>query len=224
MKKLILQHWTGEMNELSDRSSANISKYAKRIGADYKLLRGNVFHPTLSPPCQKLYMLDEVFDEYDMVVMLDADMFIRKGMNEDVFEDVEGIGRHTEIQDRLMLSMKRKHNKLTNPEYPYWGGSIYRLDRNLRQRLRAHIKEEELLPFSGNFEDEGIMHRLATLAQFEITENTYLPGNHWNRGSFEEGVELAAIIHIRTKITPTGPKRTKIENYRDLVQRGIIEE
>ena len=224
MKNIILQHWTGEMNELGELSSANISKYAEKIGADYKLLRGNVFRENLSSPCQKIYMLDEAFDEYDIVVMLDMDMFVRNGMEEDVFKDVEGIGRHTDIQDRLVKSLQRRFRNMGDPKYPYWGGSIYRIDRETRQELRKHINDDEIIHFSNNFEDEGIMHRLAVLSQMKRTASTYLPGNHWNCGSFESGVEKSAIIHIRTKVTPTGPKRAKIENYRALVKRGLIAE
>ena len=225
MKKIILQHWSGHLNELAKLSSANISRYADKIGADYELLLGNVFREKLCPPMQKLYMLDERFDEYDMVVMLDTDMFTRKGMEEDVFEDVEGIGRHTEIHDRLIICLHRRHPDITNPNGIYWGGSIYRLDRELLQLLRIHIDDKELIQFknTGYFQDEGAMHRLAMLAKIEKNEKTYLPGNHWNCGSFETGVEHSAIIHIRTKIAPGGPKRAKIENYRDLVSKGLIE-
>ena len=75
---------------------------------------------------------------------------------------------------------------------------------------------------SGNYEDEGIMHRLATLAKLPKTK---LSGEHkWCHCSYREGIENAAFIHIRTKITPSGPKRDKIVNYRDLVHRGLIEE
>ena len=228
MKNIILQHWSGGMIELTELSSTNIAKYAKKIGADYKLLRGDVFRPhlKLSAPCHKLHMLDKVFDEYDMVVMLDADMFTRKGMEENVFTDVVGIGRHTEVQDRLVRSLVNKFPKLGNLNYPFWGGSIYRLDLELRQQLRNYIRDEEIINFSRNvsyYQDEGIMHRLAVLAEVAM-ENAYLPGNHWNCGSFETGVENSAIIHIRTKVAPNGPKKPKIENYRDLVKRGLIEE
>ena len=225
MKNIILQHWTGNMNDLGERSSANISKYAALLNADYRLLRGNVFRENLGAPCQKVYMLDKEFDEYDIVVMVDMDMFTRTNMTENVFTDVEGIGRHTTIQDKLVRALHRRFPHLGNPKYPYWGGSIYRLDRKTRQQLRKHIKDDEIINFSDtkNYVDEGIMHRLAVLAKLEITKKTYLPGNHWNCGSFEKGVETAALIHIRTKVTPQGPKRAKLENYRDLVQQGLIE-
>ena len=224
MKNIILQHWAGEMDELGTRSSANIAKYAKKLGADYKLLRGNVFRENLSAPMQKLYMLNEIFDSYDVVVMLDIDVFTRKGMEDDIFKDETAVGMVTPCQERLHKSLLRIRPKLTSPNHPYWGGSIYRLEKDLRQRLRAYFNDEDMKQFTGqgNFEDEGTMHRLATLAN---VEKSRLSGvNKWSHGSFETGIEKAAIIHIRTKVTPTGPKRDKIINYRDLVTRGIIEE
>ena len=78
MKNILLQHWAGDMDELTRLSVSNISKYAKHCDAEYRLLEGMLFNPKLSPQCQKLFMLDPLFDEYDMVVMVDADMFTRK--------------------------------------------------------------------------------------------------------------------------------------------------
>lgn len=223
MKNIILQHWTGELNELVKLSSSNILKYAKKVGAEYKFLRGNIFRPNLAPPCQKLYMLDEVFDEYDIVVMLDPDMFTRKGMEENIFdENIQGIGMFTDFQAGLFKTLQRKYPHLTSPDYPYWGGAIYKLSRKLRQTLRVHIRDNEMKQFSGGFNDEGIMHRLSMLAKIEKTK---LPGGRkWCHGSYEDGIETAAMIHIRTKVGPRGPKRPKIENYRALVKKGLIEE
>lgn len=227
MKNIILQHWTGEMNELGTLSSANISRYADKIGADYKLLRGDVFRENLKtpwPPVQKLHMLDEEFDDYDMVVMLDIDMFTRKGMEENIFEDVKGVGLHEEVQKRLLKHVQQTKPKLSNPNAPWWGGAVYRLDKNIRKKLRVVINDNEIGNFCGrgNYGDEGLMHRLADLAKINPT-GTYFPDNHWCFCSYREGIEAAALIHVRTKIKPEGPKRTKIENYRDLVLRGLIE-
>jgi len=221
MKKIILQHWKGEMDELCTLSFANISKYAEKVGADYELLRGDVFNPTMTSPCQKLHMLDERFDEYDMVVMLDADMFTRKGMEEDVFNDLTGIGRHQATQTRLANNLKRLFPDLGDLNYPYWGGAIYRLDKETRQKLRKHINMDELMRFNNRFYDEGMMHRLAVLAKIE---KSYVPGNRWDCGSYEDGVETSAMIHIRKKVGPKGPKQDKMINYTNLVNRGIIEE
>ena len=226
MKNIILQHWSGELNQLTKLSSTNISKYAAKIGADYKLLRGEVFRTNLKiphPPLQKLHMLDEVFDEYDMVVMLDADMFTRKGMNDDIFKDGNGIGVHTVVQERLVKHLCRVMPTIANTEFCYWGGSIYRLNRKERQKLRAGIKEDEIHLFCkrANHGDEGLMHALAVRAKIK---DKYIPDTHWNYPSFWEDVGSSGIIHIRTKYNMAGKKRPKMENYKKLVEDGIIEE
>ena len=224
MKNIILQHWTGDLNELTNLSVANIEKYAEKVGADYEFVRGNAFREHLSPPCQKICMLNEKYDEYDNVVMLDPDMFTRNGMEDNIFdENITGIGKVTPIQERLLLGLRRRHGNLIDVNSPYWGGAVRKIDRRTRQLLRSHINEEELKRFSGQGrgEDEGIMHRLAALAKLPKTQ---LPGeNMWSCGSFEHNVSTAALIHIRTKIGPKGPKRTKMENYRGLVEDGLID-
>lgn len=223
MKNIILQHWTGEMNELGELSAKNIEKYAHKLGAEYRLLRGNIFRPERTPQTQKLYMLNKEFDPYDIVVMMDMDMFTRKGMEENIFEDIKGVGMFTEFQVDIRKRRHEKLPKLTNLKYAFWGGAVYRLERDIRQRLRVHINEDEMVQINntrGN--DEAIMHRLATLAK--ITDQA-LPGDYkWCHCSYRKGIENAALIHIRTKITPSGPKKTKIENYRTLVEKGLIEE
>lgn len=218
MKGVILQHWSGEMNELGRLSSANISAYAERLGVDYQLLRGAVFRPGLSAPCQKLHMLDEVFDPYDIVVMVDADMFAVRGLTESIF-DVEGTGLFSTHTESIFSRCRERHPQLTDKQYAYWGGAIYRLPRGLRIALRAKIVESELQAFSGNFEDEGIMHRLATLARVKQDK---IP-QRWCQCSYLPNPERAAMIHIRTKVTPTGPKAPKIDNYGRLRGMGVIE-
>ena len=200
----------------------NIKAYAEICGAEYRLVRGNVFNVNLKPECQKVYMLDKEFDEYDTVVMVDMDMFIRKGMTKNIFTDTRGIGRHFKVQPILRAGLARRLPRLCNPKYPYWGGSIYRMERDLRVRLRKHIIPFNMISFNNNCVDEGIMHHLATMEKLEENENTYLDRQQWNYSSFDEGVDDAYIIHIRTKIKAGGPKRRKIENYKALVERGLI--
>ena len=71
------------------------------------------------------------------------------------------------------------------------------------------------------FEDEGIMH---TLANFEglTNQEKYILDKKWCQCSFLPNPEKAGFIHIRTKITPTGPKREKIKNYQELVDKKIL--
>ena len=226
MKKIILQHWTGKLGELEVLSKESIQEYAKFCGADYELLQGNIFRKNLSTPCQKLIMLDKQFDEYDIVVMMDIDMFTRKGLTKNIFTDDVGIGRHYGIQEHLVKQLHRKFPLLGNPAYPYWGGSIYRLEKEIRQRLREEIVESEINQFHNNYEDEGIMHRLAVRSNLKVGPNTYLEKDLWNMSSFEENVEEARIVHIRRKMKNTpgrpSPKQDKILNYRIMKERGII--
>lgn len=222
MKNIILQHWTGSLGELELLSMQNIMAYAEFCGAEHRLLQGDVFKPGLSAPCQKIHMLNEQFDEYDYVVMMDIDMFTRKGMTKNIFTYEKGMGRHHGIQKTLVEKLHQRFPMLGDPKYPYWGGSIYKLPREIRQRLRRHLQDHEVVQFSNNFEDEGIMHRLAVLEQLPVDEYTYMDRQQWNHSSFDSGVEDANIIHIRPKSAVGGPKRPKIENYRELVKRGII--
>tara|TARA_B100002019_G_scaffold59522_2_gene51023 strand:- start:544 stop:1212 length:669 start_codon:yes stop_codon:yes gene_type:complete len=222
MKKIILQHWTGELGELENLSSANIQKYAKFCGADYKLLRGSVFNRGVSTQSQKMHMLSEEFDDYDVVVMMDIDMFVRKGCTANIFTDETGMGRHYNIQETLVKKLAAKWPLLCNADYPYWGGSCYRLEKDIRQEFRKHLHIHEMIQFNGTYNDEGIMHRCAVLADFKVKPGIYFDRQQWNYSSFEETVDEAYIIHIRPKVKLGGPKAPKIENYRALVKRNLI--
>lgn len=222
MKKIILQHWNGKLGELEKLSSENIQAYAKFCGADYRLLKGPVFNSKLSPQSQKMYMLSEELDEYDVVVMLDIDMFTRKGMTANIFTDEKGMGRHYNIQETLVKKLAIKFPFLCDTNYPYWGGSCYRLEKDIRKEFRKHLHLHEMTQFNGNYNDEGIMHRCAVLADFKPKPDIYFDRQQWNYSSFDEGVENANIIHIRPKRVQGGQKYPKIENYRHLVDRGLI--
>jgi hypothetical protein len=215
---IILQHWAGEMSELGLLSSLNIADYAARVGAEYRLLRGNVFRQHLTAPCQKLYMLDAAFDDYDMVVMLDMDMFAVTGLTENVFLDVSGAGLFSDYTKTVFRRCIATHPDVTDSRYAYWGGAIYRLTLELRRRLRAQIVEAELDQFDNTFKDEGIMHRLAVRAR---VPQDRIP-DRWCQCSYLPNPESAAMIHIRTKVTPAGPKVAKLENYEKLRVAGII--
>ena len=53
------------------------------------------------------------------------------------------------------------------------------------------------------------------------TANPYMD-RKWCQCSFLPNPEKAGFIHIRTKITPQGPKQDKILNWQNLVERRII--
>lgn len=215
------------MNELVERSTESMKAYAESIGADYEFIRGVVFMPRIAhkmdPPCQKLIYLDEKYDEYDYVVMVDADMFLRAGCTANIFTDDTGIGRHTAIQTALRQNLVGLYPDLGSVDAPYWGGSVFRLSREVRQRLREALTEDIVMAFARRYHDEGVMHALANKVGMKHNDDgVYLNGQMWNYSSFEPDVDQANFIHIRTKVTPQGPKRQKIENYRELVTRGLI--
>jgi predicted MPP superfamily phosphohydrolase len=227
MRNIILQHWTGPMGELEKKSQKSIKAYAEFCGADYELVTGDVFRSGLSSPCQKMHMLSPKWDDYDIVVMMDIDMFTRKGLTKNIFTDDTGVGRHFGIQPSLRKKLCNRFPLLGDERYPYWGGSIYRLEKDIRIKLREQIHEHEIKQFHNNYEDEGIMHRLAVRADLKEDPSLYLDDDKWNRSSFEENVDEVYKIHVRRKMKNTpgrpSPKQDKILNYRKLVQKGIIE-
>lgn len=227
MKNIILQHWAGPMNELVEKSTQSVESYAKSIGADYEFIRGVVFMPRIAHkldyPCQKLIYLDEKYDDYDYVVMVDADMFVSTNCNQNIFTDDTGIGRHTDIQTALRQNLVGLYPDLGSIDAPYWGGSVFRLSREIRQAFRGALTEDIVMAFARRYHDEGVMHALANKLGMKHTDDgVYLNGQMWNYSSFEPDVEKANFIHIRTKVTPKGPKQEKILNYRALVERGLI--
>jgi hypothetical protein len=219
-KNIILQHMDGKLRELDKLSVENMQRYAEFVKADYELVRDRPFREHLTGACQKIYMLDEKYDNYDHVLMVDIDMFARKGMMTNVFK-VPGIGLYADVQKSLHRKMIPHGGSLN---YPYWGGAIYKMNLKTRQTLRAGLGGDESWMDKFNeaykFEDEGIMHILAKMSNFR-PDQPYMH-RKWCQCSFLPNLENAGFIHVRTKITPQGPKREKIENYYDLTLKGII--
>ena len=220
MTNIILQHYTGELGELELLSKANISAYADQVGADYKLILGNAFHPDLSPPCQKLAILNEEFDDYDDAVIVDLDMFTRMGLTENVFE-VPGIGVSTWFQRRLKWKNIRTFTGMVYIMGTYWGGAIWKLTRDQRQKFRAALSDVDIMKYNNKLEDEGIMHALAYKVGIR---NEVMPGgDKWAHGSYMDGVENCALIHVRPSLAQKTGKVPKMEVFHSLVERGLID-
>ena len=219
MTNIILQHFAGDLRDLDKLSIENIKSYAAQIDADYELILGFPFRPHLTAPCQKVHMLNEKYDKYDKVLMLDIDMFITKGLKENVFETETGIGLFAETQhylrDRLSSWGKIPRGGA------YWGGSFYLMDKNTRIKLREQfpINDDWMNDYNKpyTYEDEGIISELYNKAKLPIKNIN----RKWCQCSFLPNL-TEGMIHVRTKITPAGPKRTKMENYLDLCERGIL--
>ena len=224
MKNIILQHYDGTLGLLENLSIENIQNYASSIGADYQLIIGKPFRNRLTAPCQKVFMLDKSFDDWDNVLMLDIDMFTPKYMVQDVFNEV-GVGIYTSPwQHMLHRRIVSEHPDHASMDSPYWGGAIYKMSRDLRISLREHLggNERWMKPFNKkfNYEDEGIMHVLATRANITL-DNAYLD-RKWSQCSYLPNPETAGFVHIRTRAVPNGPHKNKIDNYHDLKHNGIF--
>ena len=221
---IILQHMDGDLRPLDRLSMDNIKQYAHECGAEYKLIVGRPFRQHLTGACQKVFMLDEQWDRYDKVLMVDIDMFTPKGMKENIF-DLTGVGLYAETQQMLHRKIANHAPMFASLKHAYWGGAIYLMNRLLRQKLRRHFGGDEswMLPYNKayQFEDEGIMHTLAMLSNIPHTKEQYLD-RKWCQCSFLPNPENAGFIHVRTKVTPTGPKRDKMDNYNALVAEGIL--
>jgi hypothetical protein len=215
MRNIILQHFTGKLRTLDKLSVENISAYAERIGVEYQFVEGQVFREHLTPPCQKV---DEKWDEYDDVLMLDIDMFVTKNLRLNVFK-AEGVGLFADVQKRLKNRLVQ-HGRIES-ESAYFGGAIYKLTKQQRQSLRDGIPEDNswMDPYNEayQFEDEGIMSEL-----FHRTDTQWSNlDQKWCQDSYMPE-HKAGMIHVRTKIKPEGPKREKIDNFYDLQMRGVI--
>jgi|TARA_R110002095_G_C4212012_1_gene236156 hypothetical protein len=218
MRNIILQHFTGKLRTLDKLSVENISAYAERIGVEYQFVEGQVFREHLTPPCQKVHILDEKWDEYDDVLMLDIDMFVTKNLRLNVFK-AEGVGLFADVQKRLKNRLVQ-HGRIES-ESAYFGGAIYKLTKQQRQSLRDGIPEDNswMDPYNEayQFEDEGIMSEL-----FHRTDTQWSNlDQKWCQDSYMPE-HKAGMIHVRTKIKPEGPKREKIDNFYDLQMRGVI--
>lgn len=219
MPNLIMQHFAGELRELDKLSIENIKQYASRIGADYDLLLGFPFRKHLTPPCQKVYMLSSKYDAYDKVLMLDIDMFATRDLAENVFEVEDGVGLFADTQKHL------RDRLVSMGKIPvggaYWGGSFYLMDRSTRQKMRSLFpKDDQWMSIYNqpyHYEDEGIIAEIYNRAGLPVKNID----RRWCQCSFLPNLQ-SGFIHVRTKITPIGPKRTKMENYMDLCQRGIL--
>lgn len=216
---IILQHYNGELGELEIASSKNLQKYARKINCEYKLIRGKPFREHLTNPCQKVFCIDSSFDQYANVCMLDIDIFANKNLDESIF-NIEGNSIHVPTQTRLKQELIAK--KRLQKESLYWAGSVYKFSFQERKLLRSVMPDDDkwmnIYNAPYKYEDEGILAELAHRAK--LKPNYF--GYEWSQCSFQPNPEKAKMIHIRTKISPNGPKRTKLENYKELVSKGIL--
>ena len=219
MRNIILQHFTGKLRPLDKLSVENISAYAERIGVEYQFVEGQVFREHLTPPCQKVHILDEKWDEYDDVLMLDIDMFVTKNLRLNVFK-AEGVGFAAGIIQKNLKDKLVSEGRI-DEDTGYWGGAFYKLTREQRQKLRSAIPDNDEWMDRYNqpykYEDEGIMSELFYRSKCQWKDADPM----WQQDSYLPNHQ-AGMIHVRTKIKPEGPKREKIENYYSMLMAGIL--
>ena len=225
-KNIILQHFEAQagnigkpLPEIVQKSTANIRKYAERLDAEYRLLDGHPFQKGLRSQCQKVCAINEEYDEYDTVVVLDTDKFVTTTCTENVFE-AKGIAPFDEVHRLRQLPAFRKEFPLISSlEYPMWSGAIYVMPREFRQLMRKQINDHMRKVFElispRPYVDEGIFHVLCFKAKFKL--DRYLD-EKWDHSSYLPNPEKANMIHVRHK------PLTRMENYYNLVERGIIYE
>lgn len=171
MKNIILQHWNGPFQNWAQVCRFSIERYASRVDADYELLTGfpmgQWFNNTQSKPwlvIQKIFMLNEKYDDYDNVLMLDMDMLFT-----DKFDNIfnyPGVGRlHKKGMSEVNASKNgRKWPKLYTQGEPMFFGNCIKLTRKERIKLREGLSGDILHNSMSNDglppNDEIIMHYL----------------------------------------------------------------
>ena len=237
MKNIILQHFQPHekyLNEkehfIVDKSKANIKRYAESLGAEYKMLDGKPFMPDLRMQCQKLAMINEEYDDYDTVVMLDTDMFVRKGMQENIFEAKGFACYDSAHKERQHPAFCNKFPGFSSRHYMLYSGACYILSKEDRIKFRNQIGPVEramMRQISPHpWVEEGILHMLAVRGKFteHMVSDKFL-NEKWQYSHYLPQVENCYMIHIRKKPydDSEGVYGAKIRNYNELVDAGLIE-
>jgi len=94
MKNIIYQYWQGSMKPGVIASTKLMKDYAERIGAEYRfdhnitIAGKSVNVPIYYEPANPL--VDATFDVYDNVALVDIDVFPVDGLNENMFDLLDG--------------------------------------------------------------------------------------------------------------------------------------
>ena len=228
MKNLIIQHYIlgkpgldpnrkfeGELPMLVRRSMENIKRYAESMNAEYKMLDGKPFRDNLTYKCQKCAIINEEYDDYDVVVAMDTDVFVTNNCKENLFE-AKGIGYSGRHQNGGARKIQNICPGYGSGNTSFWSGAVYVLDKHTRKKMRECITSDMEQHFvscdTNGVWDEGIFHILAA----KIGIGKVSLDNKWNYDSYLDNLQSANIIHIRHK-----PKN-RDQNYLDLVERRII--
>lgn len=172
MKNLILQHFAGPMPDWAYLTEKTMRRYATITNADYKLVRDFPMGKALGFTPQKLCLLNEEYDEYDQVCMIDMDTIATPRCESFWSRPEIGV-----LHDRAMGGPNAK-NAVTGKPHPsrthsaapalykqgswVFFGNWIKLKREYRQELRKHWNQElfEKSLIDSHPGDEIIMHYL----------------------------------------------------------------
>jgi len=231
VKNILLQHYEGELSDVAKISIRQMQEYAEKVGAEYRLLTGKPFMPGLrfqgkKALCNnKMAMINEEFDDYDVVVMVDPDIVLAKRDNlPNIFTEETGIGMLTDhIRNNAWKRIQTRFPLWTNNTHLFASGSIWRLEKHIRKRLREEIVPHEVKVLGDSiFVDEGIMHRLCVLANIKAIDENILP-QKWSYCSYlPNPKDNGVFIHLRKTPPDKSETITKFEAYRRLHKKGEV--
>lgn len=174
MANLIVQHWCGPSQRWAELAEQTIRMYSKNVGAEYHLIKdypmGDMIAQKQSKPylvLQKLYVLNEAFDHYDDVLLLDMDMIATKVMD-NIFS-YPGIGRlHKKGMSDINASKNgRKWPTLYKQGEPMFFGNCVKLNKHQRKELRSALKKDIIDNNMSSDElppnDEILLHHLLSV-------------------------------------------------------------
>lgn len=163
-RNLIIQHWEGPMDDALKECQQSVIDYAKRIGVEYIHVPGKPFSEELGYTAQKMHVLDEKWDEYDRVLMLDMDIWIKP----DAFNCFEHPGNMIwDVGRPVTWSKWGREGDHCKRDAPYPMGPYYMLSREERQMLRQHINMPLFIERCNVHPgDEVIMHHLMWKAEW----------------------------------------------------------
>ena len=231
MTNLILQYYDGLKTPESKVSIAHMQKYAEMMGVEYKLLDGRPFMPEIRFQGKKAFRnqclaaLNQEFDDYEIIVVVDTDMVLAKRENTpNIFTDETGIGILTDdIKNTILAKLRGRFPTLSNNIHMFGDGSVWRLERHIRQRLREEIDIRDITGLGNSeFADRGIMHRLCALANIKAIDENIL-SQKWSYSSYlPKASQNGVFIHLRKTTPDKSETITKFEAYRRLNKKGEV--
>lgn len=158
---IILQHWNGIMPDWAICAEKSMKRYAQKTGAEYKLVRGTPMGKDLFNTPQKLCMINEEYDDYDQVCMIDMDTLATN-----VYESFWNRPEIGVLHRRAMRSKTERTSKAAPALYTHGGwtffGNWIKLNREQRKELRKHWNQKLFVEsiVDAHPGDEIIMHYL----------------------------------------------------------------